>query len=135
MKEKLAKDIRILIGEAIGALVLLALVLALRPGADFVRGLSIGFGSVLAVVIALIAFRRLAGGRRFGETDEREAMLAGKAAGIANFVTVLSLTLFIILAASIPSVNEVSPTAVAVVTVLVLTGIYRIGLIALKRLA
>ena len=135
MKKKLAKDILILVNECIAGLVLLALVIVLKPGADFTRGLFIGFGSVLIAIIALIVVRRIAGGRRFGEVDEREARLAGKAAGIAIFVTVIGLALFVILAASLPAVRAVSSTALAVTVVLVVVGVYQIGAAILKRLA
>lgn len=133
MKGKIAKDIGILINEGIAAVVLLALVIILKPNADFTRGLFVGFGTVLAVILVLIAARRLSGKRCFGERDERETMLEGKAASVAIFVTVLALALFIILAASIPAVRNVDSTSLAVVTVLALTAVYRIGAIALKR--
>jgi len=135
VKKKLAKDILILVNECIAGLVLLALVIVLKPSPDFTRGLFIGFGSVLVVIIALIVVRRIVGGRRFGEIDERESRLAGKAASIAVFVTVIGLALFVILAASLPAVRGVSSTALAVTTVLVLVGVYQVGSAILKRLA
>lgn len=135
MKEKIAKDVRILIAEGVTLCVLLALTILLKPSPDFTRGLFAGFGAVAIAVVAIVAVRRFRGGRRFGERDEREAALEGKAAAIAVFATVIGLALFVILAASIPAVRSVSSTALAVVTVLGTTAVYRIGALLFKRLS
>lgn len=134
MKEKIAKDLRILIAEGITGCALLALTILLKPTPDFARGLFTGFGAVAAAVAVMVAVRRIRGQRRFGERDEREIALEGKAAAVAVFATVIGLALFVILAASIPAVRSVSSTALAVATVLGTTAVYRIGALILKRL-
>ncbi len=132
-KMKMATDVKkILAMGAVGAF-LGIFILVFKPRPDFARGMAIGGGSTILLFLALIVVQRIRGKRRFGEMDEREKSVAGRAASVALTVAIFGLALFVMLAYSIPALADLSPAMVAVSALVLISAVDGVAYLILNR--
>jgi hypothetical protein len=134
-RSKLKPDTVIILMEGITGAILVAFTQIAKTNPDFTRGLYLGFSAAFLFVLAMVIVFRLRGKRRFGEVDERESVLSGKAALIALIAGIMGLAAYTILAFSVPAAMEIKPSLLATCAMAFLGLAYGAAYLVLSRLS
>ncbi len=101
-------DIRVIISQGIVGIILLAYILLFKPTQAFGSGLILGYVVAVAISLVLILIFRLRKKRLFGDLDERDQAIMGKAALLTIFATIMGIAAFVLASYVLPDMRNVS---------------------------
>lgn len=115
--KKLSSDMRTILVQAFLGLGLMAYILTVRPNPAFTRGLLMGYGGAVAITLILIVIFRIRGRRRFGDSDERETLIMGRASTITLAFTVFGFAAYVLAAYALPGLRGLNAVELAAIAV------------------